>query len=178
MKIQKKIKEECIYTNGKRQVLLRTFDVNGYIKEIPVAWGISSDLGTMILALDSENNIHYCREYRDWPDKFILNLSVWGHEPELSFEENALKEIKEELWVYSCDIEYLWWWIVGNYETSGVKYFIAKNCEFWENELEEWEVMTIEKSTIQEFEDKITLWEIECPLTVHCYTLAKLQGKI
>lgn len=178
MKTQKKIKETIVYSNGKKQVFNRVFDVDGYVKDVPVYWNVWSIYGTMTLALDSDNNIYYWREYRDGPEKEILNFSAGKHETDLSFEENALKELEEELWVTDCDISYLWESIVGYYDTGIMKYFIAKNCKFWEQKLEEWEVFAMEKCSLQDFTRKIENNEVMCPLTLSCYLLAKNQWKI
>ena len=177
--IQKKISEKEIYNNTKKKILVRTFRTSDWKeKEVPICSNAWSVYWTMVLVLDENNNIYYWKEYRDWPEVFVNNFSVWKHEEELSFEENAAKELREELWATTNNLNYLWESVVSAYDTSILKYYIAKNCSFWRQKLDDWENFEIQKCTLQEFEQKIISWEINCPHTITCYTLAKLQNKI
>ena len=99
-------------------------------------------------------------------------------EPDISPENNAIKELKEEVWCVSNNISYLWETIAWNFDTTIVNYFFADKCYLWENNLEDWEYIEIQKCSLAEFEQKIISWEINCPLTISCYTKAKLQNKL
>ena len=180
MKIpQIKIKEETIYDNWRRKILLKTFQTSDWTqKEVPISWWAKSSSATITLVLDSKNNIYYWKEYRDWPEIFVNNFSAWKHEEGLSFEENALKELHEEMWITIANVSYLWETIVAAYENTSLKYFIATESEFWSQNLEPWENFEIQSCTIEEFEQKIISWEINCPHTITCYTKAKLQNKL
>ena len=178
-KIQEKISEKEIYNNGKRKILLRTFKTQDWtVKEIPISSNAESFYWTMILAMDNMKNIYYWKEYRDWPEIFVNNFSVWKHEKELNFEENTLKELEEELGMKTNELVYLWESIVGNYDTWIVKFYIWKNCIKTKQKLEPWENFKIKKCSIKEFEQKIISWEINCPLTITCYAKAKLKNLI
>jgi len=177
--IQEKISEKEIYNNTHKKILLRTFRTKDWTeKEIPIYSNAESVYWTMVLVLDEEKNIYYWKEYRDWPEIFVNNFSVWKHEKELSFEENALKELEEELWMKTDDLIYLWESISWNYDTWILKYFIWRNCIKTKQKLEPWENFEIKKCSIDEFEEKIISWEINCPLTITCYTLAKFKNLI
>ncbi len=177
--IQRKKSEKEIYNNSKKKILLRVFETKDWTeKEIPIYSNAWSRFGTMTLALDKENNIYYWKEYRDWPEIFVNNFSVGKHEKELSFEENALKELEEELWMSTKNLIYLGETIVWNYDTWIIKYYLWKDCYIGDQKLEFWENFEIKKCSIKEFEEKIVSWEINCPLTISCFTMAKLKWLI
>lgn len=174
----KKISEKEVFNDWVKKLVVKTF--TDWKKEFirPGISNVASHYWTMILTLDSDNNIYYWEEFRYWNEDMVRNFPWWRHEPELTFEENALKELKEELWATSDEIIYLWESIISGFEHWIVKYFLVKNCIFWEQELEETEDIKINKCSLEEFEQKIVSWEINCPLTISCYTKAKLQNKI
>lgn len=176
MFIPKKISEKEIYNNWKRKVLIKVFEnSDGSTKELPVLSNAESIYGTMAIVIDTENNVYYSKEYRDWTETIVSNFAGWKLEEWLSYEENIRKELQEEMWVMETDVTLLWESIIGPYDTGYIKYFIAQNCAFGDNELEPWEHLEIQSCSLGDFEEKISSWEINCPLTVHCYTLAKLK---
>ncbi len=177
--IQETISEKEIYNNWKKKILVRVFKTADWKeKEVPIYSNAWSIYWTMVLVLDKDNNIYYWKEYRDWPEAFVNNFSVWKHEQELSFEENAAKELKEELWAKTDNLQYLWESMVSAYDTSILKYYIAKDCSFEEQRLDDWENFEIQKCSLKEFEQKIVSGEINCAHSVYCYTQAKIQNKI
>lgn len=103
---------------------------------------------------------------------------VWVQEKNLTEIENVKKELLEESWHISNEIEYLWSTIASNYEDTILKYYIAKNCVFHKQNLEEWEYIEVLKVSLEEFEKMIIDWKINCPTTLSCFTLAKFKNLI
>lgn len=179
MQIPEKISEEVIYENPWRKIILKTLEVKKWIiHTYPISSHIDEKIATMVFPLNKNKEVIFCKEWRPWIEDFIYNFPVWIKEKYLTFEENAKKELKEEVWVPSENIVYLWKTIVANYDNTIIKYFLALDCEEQEQELEEWEIIEVQKCSISEFEQKIISLKINCPLTISCFSLAKLKGLI
>ena len=67
--------------------------------------------------------------------------------------ENCKRELKEETWYFSEEIEFLWESIIENYFEWKVLYYIAKNCKKITNQnLDEWwEIINIKEMEWNEF---------------------------
>ncbi len=179
MNIPKILNKKEIYNNKWRNITIKILETKTWkLQEYPIQSHVWPELATMILPITKEREVIYCKEWRPWIEGFVYSFPVWMQEKELSFEENAIKELKEEVWATTKDINYLWESIAANFDTTIVKYFIAHNCKLWKNSLEDWEYIEVQKCSLEEFEQKIVSWEINCPLTMSCYTKAKLQNKI
>lgn len=177
----KKIKkwEKLILDNWFRKIISRDYEVSrGIIYNYLIAKSSNTDYATMNMALTKDKEIIYIKEFREWIEDYVFGFSVWVYEKELTFEENAKKELKEETWYIWKKIIYLWESITANYEDMKIKYFFTNDCEFiWQN-LETWEDIEVFKCSVKEFEEKIKLGIINCPLALSCYTLAKLNGYV
>ena len=68
---------------------------------------------------------------------------VWILEPNLTKIENIKKELSEETWYKSNEIEHIWETIVWNYDNTKIVLYKANNCELWKQELEDWEVIEV-----------------------------------
>ncbi len=177
MQIPKKISEKVIYKNSYRKVILKKLELNGNLNEYPISSHTWEKIATMVFPLNKNKEVIFCKEWRLWIENFVYSFPAWIQESFLSFEENAKKELKEEVWAVSNEIIYLWETIVANYDNTIIKYFLAPDCQEKEQELEGWEIIEVQKCSILEFEQKIISWEINCPLTISCFSLAKLKMK-
>ncbi len=179
MYIPEKVLEKEIYNNGKKKVLLRIFKNRDWsTKEVPIYGHSLWSYSTMALILDKKGDLYYWKEFRDWTEWIVYNFSAWKHEEEYSFEENMKKELNEEFWITDSKLSYIWETIIWAYDTGFIKYYVATNCIFWEQELEPWEEIEIKKCSPHEFEEKIASGFINCPHTISCYTLAKLKNHL
>ena len=92
------------------------------------------------------------------------------------FEEAAKRELEEETWFYSDDLDFLSETIIWNYFEWKILYYVAKNCEkIWEQNLESWENIQVYTATFAEFEKMILDWEVKSSETAFCYFLAKTR---
>ena len=90
--------------------------------------------------------------------------------------ENCKRELKEETWYFSEEIEFLWESIIENYFEWKVLYYIAKNCKKISNQdLEIWENIWVFKTSSSEFEKMISDWKVLSSKTAYCFLLAKLK---
>ncbi len=179
MKIPEITNTEVVYNNNWRKIIVKTLKTKTWILQTyPISSHCGPEHATMIFPISKDNRVIYCKEWRPWIEDFVYCFPIWMQESDLSFKENALKELEEEAWCKAKDIHYLWESIIANYDNTIAKYFIALNCEVWENSLEDWENIEVMSCSLDEFAEKINSWQINCPLTISCYTKAKLQNKI
>lgn len=178
--MHKKLSEEVISDNSYRKLTKKIFDVwNWKIKNYLISWASKTNFATMILPITKDKEIIYIKEFREWPEKKIFSFPIWIQEKELSFEENAKKELKEETWYEVKVLIYIWETIVANYDRDFCKYFLALDLDkAWEQNLEIWEEIKVFKCSIEEFEEIIKSWFINCPLALSCFTLAKMKGYV
>lgn len=176
MQTPNKISERIIYESPWRKIILKKIKIKDkIIHEYPIQEHSWENYATMLIAITEDKQVIYWKEWRPWIEGYVMSFTVWLKEENITFKENALKELKEEVWWISTNIEYLWESIVANFDSTLVKYFIALNVKEWNQELEEWEIIEKQKCSIEEFEERIKTWTINCPLTITCYTLAKLN---
>lgn len=174
-----KISEEILYETPYRNLIWKNFKIKNWeVHQFVVIDQIETKYGTMVLPITKNGEIIICKEFRYWIERSIYNFPIWILEKNLTEIENIKKELKEESWYISDDISYLWETMVWNYDTTIIKHYIAKNCMYWEQELENWEYIKTEKISIKKFEKMIKNWEILCPLTISCYTIAKFNWLI
>ncbi len=172
----KKISEKVIFENPWRKVLLKEVKNKLWVSSIyPSTTHSWEKFATMIIPITKNKEIVYCKEWRIWIEDFVYNFPFGIKEKGISFEDNAKKEMKEETWCVSNNIFYLWESIFANYDDTIVKYFVALDCEIWENNLGDFEFLEVMKSNKELFEENIKSWLINCPVTISCYTLAKLN---
>jgi len=179
MKIPEVISREIIYNNSWRKIILKTLKIKtGEKQQYPINSHVWEKYATMIFPITQDWDVVYCKEWRPWIEDFVYSFPVWMQETELSFRENAIKELEEEVWCLSDNISSLWETIASNFDSTIIKFFFAASCTLWKNNLEDWEYIEVQKCSLVEFEQKIISWEINCPLTISCYTKAKLQKLI
>jgi ADP-ribose pyrophosphatase len=179
MEIPKKISEEILYNTPYRNLICKEFIWRDWkTNKIYTTEQIWTNFWTMVLPITSDNKIIVCREFRYWVEDYIYNFPVWILEKELTEVENIKKELKEESWYTSEEINYIWQTMVWNYDSSIIKHYIAQNCTTWEQELENGEYISVEIYSKEKFEKIISDWEIICPLTLSCYSLAKFKWLI
>ena len=140
-----------------------------YVDTIP--WGKKT--WTMVLALDKKWDIIYIKEFRYWVEDYITWFPIWILEENLSEEENIKKELKEETWYETSKIEYLWETIWANFDNTLIKYYLAKDCKKWKQELEWSEYIEVFTTTKKKFKKMIKDWKIKCPLAISCFNLWK-----
>lgn len=180
MYIPKITSENTIYENKWRRIVEKKLESKTWVEQsFPIMSQAGSKYCTMIFPFTQEWDVVYCKEWRPWIEWFVYNFPIGIHESELSFEENAQKELLEEVWCVSQTwLISIWENIVMNFDDTIVKYFFAPECLVWENSLEDWENIEVQKTSLTDFEAKIISWEINCPLTISCFSLAKLQKLI
>ena len=169
-----KINEEIIIDNWFRKIISKDFiDKKWNKSNFLVASHSKVNEAVVILALDEEENILYLEEFRYWPEEKIINFPMWWIEQWDSKIDTLKKELKEETWYSSENIEFLFEWIVSNYEDTKIFYYIAKNCKKWKQNLEDTEFIDLNKTSISNFEKMILEWKVKCPLTISCFYFAK-----
>ena len=181
MQIPKKMSETIIAKNKYLQVKEKIF------LEV---WGTKSNflsLGSVkeiqkwiyVLPILSTWDVLYIKEYRTWPEKVVIGFPVWFYEEDLTEVENAVKELQEETWYFSDEIEYIWKSIVENYIEWEMKYYIAKNCyKVGDQALEVWENIEVHISSIEDFETMILNWEVESSKAAYIFLLARRKWLI
>ena len=174
MEKPKKIHEQIVFDNKYRKIIKKTFQIKNWkTHDFFIAWSSWTNISTMVMPITKESKIIYGKEFRYGPQSFVNNFPFWILEENLEEIENVKKELKEETWYTSNNIEYLWESIMWGYETWIVKYYIAKDCIPWEQKLEDSEYIETKLSTKKEFEKMIRRWEINCPFTLSCWVLWK-----
>ena len=179
MEIPKKIEEKIIYSNPWRRVLVKKIQWKAWIiQDFPIISHVWEKFATMVFPVTKKWEVIFNKEWRPWIEDHVYNFPIWMKEKELTFQENAEKELQEEVWCVSNNIVFLWESLVANFDDTIVKYFLALECDHWENNLEDWEHIEVQKCDLKEFQENIISWKINCPLTLACYTLAKSKNLI
>ena len=179
MKKPKKIYEKIVAQNPYLKVSEKKFeDENGKISSFLITWhNKEKTIWTFVLPITQNWEILYLKEYRYWPEDFVINFPVWMLDDWVDEIENCKKELKEETWYFSDEIEFLWESIIENYFEGKIRYYIAKNCKKIANQdLEVWENICVFKTSISEFEKMILDWKVLSSKTVYCFFLAKLKN--
>lgn len=175
----KKVRDEVVLDNGFRKIIARDYEVTQWkIYEYFVSSQSKWNEAVIVFPLTKNNEVVYIKEFRVWIEDYIYSFPMGIKEPDLSLEENAKKELKEETWWTCMEINYLWETIVANYDKNIVKHFFASGVELGLQNLETWEDIEVFKCSLKEFEEKIKKGIINCPLTLSCYTFAKLKGYV
>ena len=177
MKIYKKLSEKVVLDNWFRKIISKDFDDwNWIIDSYLISSHIWTNYWAMIFPITRDNEVIYIKEYRFGIEDYLYSFPVGKQELDLDIEENAKKELEEETWYIWWKMVYLWETIVANYDQNLVKYFLANDVYLWSKQkLDSWESIEVFKCTKEEFEEKIKSGLINCPLTITCYTLAKLK---
>jgi ADP-ribose pyrophosphatase len=180
MKIPKKISEQIVADNWFRQTIEKKFEFVNWKKwNFLIASHYWKKEAVTVLALTELWEILYLKEFRYWPEEFLINFPMGAVEKNDSELKTVDKELKEETWYISNNVEYIWETIVANYEKSIQKMYIAKNCtNIWKQNLEIWENIEVFKTSIEEFEKMILDWKVRCPITISCFYIAKNKGLI
>lgn len=174
-----KINEEIIFSSKYRSILWKRFKLKDWeVHKYIITSQPENKFATMVLAFTKGNKIILCREFRYWVEDFIYTFPIWMLEKNLSEIENVKKELKEESWYFTNEIQYLWETIAANYDDTLIKYYFAKNCIEWIQDLEIWEYIEVFNFSLEDFENMIRDWKILCPLTLSCFTLAKTKWLI
>lgn len=174
MEIPKKIIENIEYDNEYRKVVIKKFQIKNWKNhDLIITWQKWINISTMVIPITEDWKIIYEKEFRYWIEDFVYNFPVWSLEENLWEIENVKKELKEETWYSSNEIEYLWETIVWYYDDWIVKYYIARNCKKWKQNLEDGEYIEIIEESIEDFKKTIKSWKINCPLTLSCWLLWK-----
>lgn len=179
MNIPKKISEKEIISNPYLKVSEKKYLDDFWNKSsFLITWhNKKKTIWTFILPINSDNKIIYLKEYRYWPEKYVINFPVWILEDNISEVDNCKRELKEETWYISEKIEFLWESIIENYFEWKIVYYIAYNCKkISEAKLEKWENLKVYTSTINEFEKMILDWKVLSSKTAFCFLLAQKKG--
>lgn len=175
MQIPEKISEKVLTENKYRKVFEMTYKLSSWKEKSFIITGHNNTetSATMIIPITKDWEILYLREFRYWPEKFIINFPIWMQENYLSEEENCRKELLEETWYNYESIEFIGETIIENYSKWQIRYFLAtwceKNQEIW---LEEWEIIEVHKTSIDNFSKMITDWDVQCSFSISWFFLA------
>jgi len=178
MKIPEKIFEKIIVSNPYLKVSQKDYiDEKWNKSSFLITWHNKKEsIWTMILPITSDWQILYLKEYRYWPEKFVINFPVWMLDDGISEIENCKKELLEETWYISDEIEFLTESIIENYFEWTLRYFVAKNCKKLKSqELEAWENIEIFSSSLEDFQKLILDWKVLSSKTAFCFFLAKAK---
>lgn len=174
-----KISEEIMLSNKYRKIIWKNFRLKDWkTSQFLIYSHQNIKVATMVMPLTKDNKLILWREFRYWVEKFIYDFPVWVLESNISEIENVAKELREESWYISKDFDYIWETIVSSYEDTIIKYYIARNCVFWKQELENWEYIEVFEITVKDFENMIKNWEILSPTSLSCFTLARMKWLI
>ncbi len=172
----KKLSQITLIDNWYRKIISKDFDIwNWIIYSFLVSKHSNWLEWTIIFPITKDKKVIYIKEFRVGIENYIYSFPMWALEQGLSYEENAKKELKEETWYFWWEIYEIWNTIVANYDETKIKYFFADNLEFDSQETETWEDIEVFTCSIEKFEEKIKSWVINCPLTITCFTLAKIK---
>ncbi len=179
MQIPKKIDERVVQENPYRQILEKDFvERDGSVGTYMTIRATGTKQATMILPVTESGEIVIQKEFRVGMEEIIYQFPVGILEPDLSAEENCKKELSEETGYTTNSLTKLGTTISEYYYDAHIHHYIAKNCIAGEQDLELSENIEALTVTQSELEDMISRWTISCPLTISCYTLAKMKGQI
>lgn len=175
MKYLKKISEDIVADNWYRKIIHKIFDMgNGQKSDFLISSHYWKQEATIVLPVCSNGDIIYLKEFRYWPERIVISFPMGWVEENETIEENAKKELLEETWYFSDDIEYIGETIVANYERGISKYFIARNCKKTSNQkLNAEEQIEVFRTSVNNFEKMIKRWEVNCPLSISLFYFAK-----
>lgn len=174
MQLPEKLSEKVLFDNGYRRLLEKKFEIkNSVIHDYQTTSISGINIATMIIPITSDWQIIYNKEFKYWPEKLMISFPVGVLDEGISRIENAKKELKEESWYETKNIEYIWETIAANYDDTIISYFLARNCVFIWQDLELWEYIETYKTSVENFEKMILSWEVKCPLTISCFFLAR-----
>jgi ADP-ribose pyrophosphatase len=178
MQHKKKLSGETILDNWYKKVVSKDFLTKNWeiYNYLILSNSKEEEEGVMILALTQKKEIIYIKEFRVGREEYIYSFPAGNVEKEISLENNAIKELKEETGYIWENIQYLWQTIIANYERETMDYFFIDNCSFVGQELENGEDIEVFTCSKEDFEEKIKSWLINCPLTIACFTLAKMKN--
>ena len=172
----KKILEKEILSNKYIKILQKDFINPNFSKSSFLIYWHNKEqtIWTFVIPITKDNEIIYIKEYRAWPETEVISFPVWALEDNISEIENCKKELEEETWYISNNIEYLWECIIENNFEWKAKFYIALGCtKKYKQNLENWENIKVYKTAIGDFKNMIINWKINFAKTVYWFTLAE-----
>jgi len=145
-----------IPNNAKRVFKWKTFDVYQWEQEM-FNWTtktfekLKRNDSIDIVAVSEDNEIFILEEQHPWREPFFW-LVWWTCEDWETPIETAKRELLEETWLISNDLELFWAYIISSRINYKSNIFIARNCKKIENQnLDSWEKISVKKVTWDEF---------------------------
>lgn len=181
MQKPKKIYEKIVIKNPYLKVSEKKYeDENWNVSSFLITWhNREKTIWTFVLPVTESWEIIYLKEYRYWPEDFVVNFPVGMLDDWVDEIENCKRELMEETWYFSEEIEFLWESIIENYFEGKMLYYIAKNCKkISTQELENGENIEVFKVPILEFEKMILDWKVLSSKTAYCFLLARAKKLI
>jgi len=180
MKNPRKLSEKIIVSNWFRQTIEKKFELNDWkVLDFLINSQVWTNKSTIILPITTKWKIIYLKEYRYWVEKYIINFPMWALEKWITINKNAKNELNEETGYDTNNLKFVWKSMVSNYDSTLVTMYVANNCsKIAEQDLSEWEKITVFRTSINKFEEMILDWKVDCPLTISCFYMAKAKGII
>lgn len=170
----KKIWEKIVVDNWFRKIISKDFEDKKWNKSnFLIASHVWISEAIVVLPITENKEILYIKEFRYWLEENIISFPMWWLEKGLKKMDIVKKELKEETWYESTNIQFLFDSIVSNYENTKVFHYFAKDCKIWKQDLESTEFIEVKNTSIENFEKMILDWEVKCPLTISCFFFAK-----
>lgn len=145
---------------------------------------IQKILWTVSVALDKNKNIILIKNYRHAIDAIVWELPRWGMEPEITYQQNAVKEFHEEIWIFDTPLNVKDLWIISPDSWllwDFVKIVLLEYEDFskydiwWEKDGTNEGIYEVKYFSIQELENMIKEWEIVDGFTLSAYSLLKIN---
>ncbi len=159
-----KLGEEIVFDEYRR-LLKRTYKTpDGKIKDFTVK---VEGAPVCILAITTDNQVLLAKQYRQGPEKVLLELPGGGKDDGETPLEAAKRELLEETG-YTGDFEFIGTSLRCAYSTGTRNHFVATNCiKVQEPENDEHEFIEIVTMTIQEFKKHILTGELSDEKTAY-----------
>ena len=173
-----KFYEEILVSNPYLKVSEKKyFDEHWKESSFLITWhNRNKTVWTCVLPITKDKRIIYLKEFRYWPEDWIINFPIWMLDDWVDEISNWKRELEEETWFYSDDLDFLCVCFFCFFFEWKILYYVAKNCEkIWEQNLESWENIQVYTATFAEFEKMILDWEVKSSETAFCYFLAKTR---
>ena len=121
MYIPQKFYEEILVSNPYLKVSEKKyFDEHWKESSFLITWhNRNKTVWTCVLPITKDKRIIYLKEFRYWPEDWIINFPIWMLDDWVDEISNWKRELEEETWFYSDDLDFLSETIIWN-----EKYFI------------------------------------------------------
>ena len=112
-----KFYEEILVSNPYLKVSEKKyFDEHWKESSFLITWhNRNKTVWTCVLPITKDKRIIYLKEFRYWPEDWIINFPIWMLDDWVDEISNWKRELEEETWFYSDDLDFLSETIIWNY---------------------------------------------------------------